>query len=85
MTTASRLSLYCPRGGDSSGEPVLTTPECRPDPHIHAYLLVSICWKKKKKHLGQVPSDPTRFADGFGRKTSFYVAWLWLVVVSYAS
>lgn len=24
----------------------------------------------------------TRFADKYGRKTSFYLAWLWLVVVS---
>ena len=26
-------------------------------------------------------SDRRRFADRFGRKTSFYLAWLWLVVV----
>lgn len=32
-----------------------------------------------------IVSDLPRFADRFGRKTSFYVAWLWLVVVSDAS
>lgn len=28
------------------------------------------------------PLTRRRFADRFGRKTSFYLAWLWLVIVS---
>jgi hypothetical protein len=31
------------------------------------------CWR---------PLTRPRFADRFGRKTSLYVAWLWLVIVS---
>jgi hypothetical protein len=27
-------------------------------------------------------SNQPRFADKYGRKTSFYLAWLWLAVVS---
>jgi hypothetical protein len=37
---------------------------------------VMSCWRSLTRR---------RFADRFGRKTSFYLAWLWLVIVSDAS
>ena len=67
---------------------MLIKSERRSNHHIHTHLLVRTVYYIFKSSLFGVydemlaASDRRRFADRFGRKTSFYLAWLWLVVVS---
>lgn len=51
-------------------------PERRTDRHLYLHLLV-----RQSRGITHAQTDISRFADKFGRKKSFYLAWIWLVVV----
>ena len=67
---------------------MLIKSERRSNSYIYSYLLVRTMYHVLKRPLFGCmmrcvrPLTGPRFADRFGRKTSFYLAWLWLVVVS---